>query len=52
LNTALPEEVRLKRQALHAETLAFTHPATSERMSFQSDLPADLLALRAALSDL
>jgi len=52
LNTALPEEVRLKRQALHAETLAFTHPATSERMSFQSDLPEDLLALRAALSDL
>ena len=52
LNTALPEEVRLKRQALHAEALAFTHPATSERMSFQSDLPEDLLALRAALSDL
>jgi 23S rRNA pseudouridine1911/1915/1917 synthase len=52
LNTALPEEVRLKRQALHAETLAFTHPATSERMSFQSDLPEDLLALRTALSDL
>jgi 23S rRNA pseudouridine1911/1915/1917 synthase len=52
LNTALPEENRLKRQALHAETLAFTHPATSKRMSFQSDLPDDLLALRAALSDL
>lgn len=52
LNTALPEDLRLKRQALHAETLAFTHPATSERMSFQSDLPEDLLALRAALSDL
>ncbi len=52
LNTALPEEVRLKRQALHAETLAFTHPATSERMSFQSELPEDLLALHAALSDL
>jgi 23S rRNA pseudouridine1911/1915/1917 synthase len=52
LNTALPEDTRLKRQALHAETLTFTHPATSERMSFQSDLPEDLLALRAALSDL
>ena len=52
LNTALQEDVRLKRQALHAETLAFTHPATSERMSFQSDLPDDLLALRAALSTL
>lgn len=52
LNTVLPEDVRLTRQALHAETLAFTHPATSERMSFQSDLPDDLLALRAALCDL
>lgn len=52
LNTVLPEDVRLTRQALHAETLAFTHPATSDRMSFQSDLPDDLLALRAALCDL
>ncbi len=52
LNSALQEDVRLKRQALHAETLAFTHPASSERMSFQSDLPDDLLALRAALSTL
>lgn len=52
LNSALPEGARLARQALHAETLAFTHPATSERMSFQSELPDDLLALRTALSDL
>jgi 23S rRNA pseudouridine1911/1915/1917 synthase len=52
LQSALPEAAQLKRQALHAEMLAFTHPATSERMSFQSELPADLLALRAALSDL
>jgi 23S rRNA pseudouridine1911/1915/1917 synthase len=52
LNTALPQDARLKRQALHAETLAFTHPATSERMSFHSDLPEDLLVLRAALSNL
>jgi 23S rRNA pseudouridine1911/1915/1917 synthase len=48
----LPEAGKLKRQALHAELLAFTHPATSERMSFQSELPSDLLALRVALSDL
>jgi 23S rRNA pseudouridine1911/1915/1917 synthase len=52
LQSALPEAGKLKRQALHAELLAFTHPATSERMSFQSELPADLLALRVALSDL
>jgi 23S rRNA pseudouridine1911/1915/1917 synthase len=52
LNTALPEDAKLLRQALHAETLAFTHPATSERMSFRSDLPPDLVALQAALAEL
>ncbi len=52
LDTALPEAVRLKRQALHAQTLAFTHPATSERLHFSSDLPPDMLALRAALAEL
>jgi 23S rRNA pseudouridine1911/1915/1917 synthase len=52
LNTALPEETRLLRQALHAQTLAFTHPANSGRMSFESPLPEDLVALKAALVDL
>jgi 23S rRNA pseudouridine1911/1915/1917 synthase len=52
LNTALPDENRLLRQALHAQTLAFTHPATSERMKFESELPADLQALRATLMEL
>lgn len=33
------------RQALHAKTLGFLHPATRERMQFDSDLPADLAAL-------
>jgi 23S rRNA pseudouridine1911/1915/1917 synthase len=32
----------LPRQALHAKSLAFTHPVTGERMSFDSELPADM----------
>jgi 23S rRNA pseudouridine1911/1915/1917 synthase len=30
------------RQALHAKSIAFTHPVTGERMSFDSDLPDDM----------
>lgn len=52
LLAALPEAARLSRQALHAETLAFTHPATSDRLSFSSPLPADLTDLRAGLAAL
>ena len=37
------------RQALHAATLAFTHPVTGEALRFESPLPADLVALMAAL---
>ena len=32
----------LPRQALHARSLAFTHPTTKERMQFQSEPPEDL----------
>lgn len=32
----------LPRQALHAKSLAFDHPRTAERMSFDSDLPEDM----------
>jgi len=39
----------LSRPALHAAHLAFTHPASGERLSFSSPLPADLEALLAAL---
>ena len=39
----------LARPALHAARLAFTHPATGERMSFESPLPADLQELLATL---
>lgn len=33
------------RQALHAKTLAFTHPKTKEWMEFNSDLPEDMQAV-------
>lgn len=33
------------RQALHAQTLGFTHPATGERLSFESPIPPDMLQL-------
>jgi 23S rRNA pseudouridine1911/1915/1917 synthase len=32
----------LSRQALHAKSLAFDHPVTGKRMSFDSDLPSDM----------
>jgi 23S rRNA pseudouridine1911/1915/1917 synthase len=37
------------RQALHAATLGFRHPATGEQMRFESPLPADMTALLAGL---
>jgi len=33
------------RQALHAKSIAFTHPTTGERMSFDSELPDDMRAM-------
>jgi 23S rRNA pseudouridine1911/1915/1917 synthase len=38
----------LERQFLHAHRLAFDHPETGERLSFSSELPADLVAALAA----
>jgi 23S rRNA pseudouridine1911/1915/1917 synthase len=35
----------LARPALHAARLAFTHPATGERVAFESPLPEELRAL-------
>jgi 23S rRNA pseudouridine1911/1915/1917 synthase len=32
----------LQRQALHAKTLGFVHPATGEKMRFDSELPEDM----------
>ena len=51
----LPEDLRtnvtgLGRQALHARLLGFEHPTSGEHMVFESPLPFDLAALRAALA--
>lgn len=35
----------IPRQALHAQTLGFVHPATGEEMLFESPLPEDLAAV-------
>jgi len=35
----------MPRQALHAKTLAFTHPKTGKRLSFESELPEDFKEL-------
>ena len=39
----------LGRQALHARTLAFVHPGTGKRLSFESELPPDMSAALTAL---
>ena len=41
----------MPRQALHAKTLGFVHPATGETLHFDSELPADMRALLALLRD-
>jgi 23S rRNA pseudouridine1911/1915/1917 synthase len=51
----LPQRARealaaLDRQALHAHVLGLEHPITGEQLHFRSELPADLAALRCALS--
>lgn len=40
-----------RRQALHAERLALTHPATGERLEWRAEAPADLLELLAVLAE-
>jgi len=39
----------IPRQALHAKTLGFIHPATKEFMKFDSELPEDMQRLLCAL---
>ncbi len=47
---ALVEGLRgFKRQALHAESLAFVHPASGETLRFEAGMPEDMLALLAQL---
>ena len=52
----LPERARglvegLRRQALHATSLGFEHPATGEEVMFESPLPPDLAELEKALGE-
>lgn len=42
---------QFRRQALHAERLALTHPATGERLEWRAEIPADLAALLATLAE-
>lgn len=39
----------IRRQALHAEHIAFTHPGTGRRVSFTAEEPADFAAARSVL---
>jgi len=43
------ETMGFKRQALHAKTLGFIHPATGESLRFESVLPADMQELLSRL---
>tara|TARA_B100000749_G_scaffold124302_1_gene95320 strand:- start:280 stop:432 length:153 start_codon:yes stop_codon:yes gene_type:complete len=36
------EKLGFHRQALHAASLGFIHPATGERLDFRADLPRDM----------
>ena len=40
----------LTRQALHAQTLGFVHPATGESMQWESSLPSDIVHVLAQLA--
>jgi 23S rRNA pseudouridine1911/1915/1917 synthase len=48
---ALRKKLIFTRQALHAETLALTHPATQRRRSWSAALPKDMKKLIASLED-
>ncbi|WP_372917868.1 RluA family pseudouridine synthase, partial [Sandarakinorhabdus sp.] len=45
------KDLAFERQALHAATLGFVHPVTQEKLSFESPLPADMVALMDALEN-
>jgi 23S rRNA pseudouridine1911/1915/1917 synthase len=42
----------MNRQALHAKTLGFIHPATGKACDFDSELPEDMQKLLAYLDTL
>jgi 23S rRNA pseudouridine1911/1915/1917 synthase len=49
LNTLLAE---FPRQALHAQSLQFTHPVKGELVTVNAPLPDDMVRLESALQDL
>lgn len=49
---ALAQRLKVSRPWLHAKKLAFTHPASGERINFTSEYPEDLTRSLALLSDL
>jgi 23S rRNA pseudouridine1911/1915/1917 synthase len=46
----LLERLEFRRQALHAARLGFIHPATGKKLTFESDVPADMQELFSELS--
>jgi len=46
VHRAVLETLGFKRQALHAARLGFIHPVTRTALSFESEMPADMQALR------
>ena len=46
LGTAGAAVAAFPRQALHARLLGFSHPATGEKLSFESPLPVDMARLK------
>ncbi|MEM7471344.1 MAG: RluA family pseudouridine synthase [Pseudomonadota bacterium] len=54
--TAVTEEAAsaiaaFPRQALHAASLGFIHPVSGEKLSFQAELPADMVSLIEKMTD-
>lgn len=45
------DDVVIGRQALHAESISFTHPRTGKRMSISAEVPADMQRLWAVIKE-
>ncbi|MFA9201868.1 MAG: RluA family pseudouridine synthase [Cypionkella sp.] len=48
---ALLEDLGFRRQALHAASLGFVHPATGDRLAFAAKLPADMAEVIDRIAD-
>jgi 23S rRNA pseudouridine1911/1915/1917 synthase len=49
IHSNILKKIDFRRQALHARRLGFFHPASQEKLSFESPVPADMLQLIAML---